>query len=103
METEYLSHIFSVSKLVPARTQFNYQGIIPFDGTYNFLDNGEPTFGSLTNCKPVERLTIICIWSDKYGSGYLFAHFSDDVNSFEGYWGANKEKPDAPWNGIRSN
>lgn len=103
LETEYLSHIFSVSKLVPARTQFNYQGIIPFDGTYNFLDNGEQTFGSLTNCKPAERLTIICIWSDKYGSGYLFAHFSDDVNSFEGYWGANNEKPDAPWNGIRSN
>lgn len=29
LEAEYLSHIFSVSKLVPARTQFNYQGIIP--------------------------------------------------------------------------
>ncbi len=45
------------------------------------------------------------VWADKYGTGTLDLHFSDDYQEFQGRWGAStngrSEAPSHSWNGTR--
>ena len=62
--------------------------------------------GSLTKLeKCISRFEryLSCTWNDKYGEGTVDFQFTEDLNSFAGYW-STSEYPNQkyPWDGYKN-
>lgn len=73
-------------------------------GAYELDEPTGRVQGTLTEIDGTGRSRIL-EWADKYGTGTLDLHFSDDYQEFQGRWGTSPNgRPEAPshsWNGVR--
>lgn len=73
-------------------------------GAYELNEPDGRVAGTLTE-KDGSGTSRTLVWADKYGTGTLDLHFSDDYQEFQGRWGASMNgRPEAPshtWNGTR--
>jgi hypothetical protein len=74
-------------------------------GKYEFQESNGAVQGTLTEKGTGTGTSRTLIWHDKYGTGLLDLHFSNDFRSFQGLWGdAVQERHEAPshsWDGSR--
>ena len=97
----YCGTLFSVDALTDAVTTIQFRGEANLAGTYKFLEDGSPVFGTLVPKSPIKDHQAILLWNDKYGSGSLAVTFSENFESFEGKWGAGNEVPGNLWQGKK--
>ncbi|MRG55735.1 hypothetical protein GF108_09085 [Phyllobacterium sp. SYP-B3895] len=61
------------------------------NGTYEAGDSAGRLVGKLAEKDDGTGTSRSLIWTDKYGTGRLYLHFSDDYKQFNGRWGASKD------------
>ncbi|MEO1592723.1 MAG: hypothetical protein AAFU71_15720 [Cyanobacteria bacterium J06632_22] len=73
------------------------------EGTYTINEPTGTVSGTLTNCRAVETLTVLCAWEDSYGTGSLKATFTNNFSGFEGdWWIAGAGDFLYPWDGSKT-
>jgi hypothetical protein len=72
-------------------------------GTYQIEARDGLVMGTLAEKNPASGTVRVMVWTDKYGSGVLTVHFSNDYRSFAGRWGqtlnGRDDTPSHSWNG----
>ncbi|MBA8876413.1 hypothetical protein [Phyllobacterium myrsinacearum] len=73
-------------------------------GTYQIEAPDGLVMGTLVEKNLTAETVRTMVWTDKYGSGLLTLHFSNDYRSFNGRWGRTEggrdDTPSHSWNGA---
>ena len=87
---------------VEVKTKFNYLKNEPFKGSFIYAEDGFLVEGELEKCISMFERYLSCSWADKYGEGTVDFQFTEDLNSFAGYW-SSLEYPNQkyPWDGYK--
>ena len=67
----YCGELFNSQKMVSAFTSLTQNADGSWDGEYNFLEDGQKTFGMLSKGRVVDDSKLVLSWSDRYGKGHL--------------------------------
>lgn len=74
-------------------------------GTYELDEPNGRVDGTLAEKDPGAGTSRMLVWTDKYGTGLLELHFSDDYKGFKARWGGSSngrfDAPSHSWNGSR--
>ena len=91
------------STLYPIKTKFKYLGKEPFQGSFNYIKSGSLVEGIIEKCRSHRKREryLICNLKDKDTGNYgdIAFQFSENLNSFEGYWTASWNSDKQPWSG----
>jgi hypothetical protein len=96
----YEGQVYNGDNMDPLLTTFTVDGK-NLSGTYVVDEESGPETGSLSNCKFESEFSVLCTWTDKYGSGFARMLFSADYRAFNGFWGQTSDATVFPWNGVR--
>jgi hypothetical protein len=98
----YDGEIYSGKDFMPGATEFAPGADGP-TGRYAFTEPGqEAVEGTLDRCVAPKPLTLVCRWTDRYGSGLAGFVFDETLQRFDGHWWtAGQPKVRAPWWGKR--
>lgn len=98
----YQGVVWSGGDVVPVTTRFHFGAHGALEGSYTFLDQGQPSDGTLTHARIEGDRFVVFIWHDKDGYGVLEVTFAKDGSSFEGAWATLDDTPNAaPWIGEK--
>lgn len=96
----YEGQVFNGDDMDPLLTTFTVDGKT-ITGTYVIEEESGFETGNLNSCKFEGEYTVMCLWTDKYGSGFARILFSADYRAFNGFWGQTPENTVFPWSGVR--
>ncbi|MEO0458305.1 MAG: hypothetical protein AAF152_17230 [Cyanobacteria bacterium P01_A01_bin.114] len=101
-EGTYAGEIWSGGSAIASETTFTLNEAEGLAGSYVMHEPKEAVPGTISDCQPIDELTVQCTWNDIYGTGDLRVTFAEDFSRFDGYW-----TPEAGlelgfgWNGSR--
>ncbi len=101
IDGRYCGRLWSNGVLVEAITVLKPAGDGRLGGTYEFVDGGGRTSGTLSEDPPGEGLARTLDWQDMYGSGKLSITLSPDFSGFTGTWQDQTGGPNELWDGVR--
>ncbi|MEK1887224.1 MAG: hypothetical protein AAAB35_06525 [Phyllobacterium sp.] len=87
----YCGEMISSGAYRDVETVLNVDKTGHINGTYEAADSTGRLVGTLTEKEDGNGTSRSLIWTDKYGTGRLDVHFSDDYREFNGRWGASKD------------
>ena len=100
----YCGEMISSGDYRDVETVLNVDRSGRIDGRYLAGDPAGRLEGTLTEQGNGDGTHRTLIWTDKYGTGLLNLHFSDDFTAFKGSWGASSngrfEAVSHAWNGA---
>jgi hypothetical protein len=92
----------SSGKDQPAVTSFFIENGGKIAGNYIFYEGSNDKYsGDLYDCNILDLETLKCTWKDDWGDGVFLVIFSEDFNSFNGYWSDYDMNNKYNWNGKR--
>ena len=101
MTGRYVGEVFNGGDMDPVVTTF----FVTADGrlrrNYIAEDEMEIIEGTVSNVFNIEGRTYSFEWTDKYGEGQAVLVFSEDFNSFKGFWTDNSGSDQLPWSGTK--
>lgn len=101
MAGKYVGEVFNGNDMDPVVTTFFVTPDGRLKGNYVAEDEIEIVDGTISNAFNVEGRTYSFEWTDKYGEGIAVLVFSEDYNSFTGYWTDSSGSTEQPWSGTR--
>lgn len=84
----YAGTLFASGYDMPVVTTFYWQGDT-LCGEYIMDEEGTMTTGQFTGITFTQDHTIVCQWTDVYGTGPASFTFTDDYSGFAGYWSSD--------------
>ncbi len=98
----YKSKITSGGELLAGVTAFliNAKGLLV--AKFKYREKSGFVHGHLSQCKQGLKLrSVYCIWTDKYGEGFVTMYFDTNFNSFTAQWGVKGGSETYLWTGRR--
>ena len=103
LTNSFFGTLNSSGKDLPAVTSFYIKNDGNIVGEYVFYEGSDGQYsGDLYNCNIMDIETLRCTWKDIWGEGIFQIIFSEDFNSFSGFW-SDYSRIDLKlnWNGRR--
>lgn len=101
MAGSYSGEVYNGNDMDPVVTSFTLTANGRLRGNYIVEDEIEIVEGTISNAVLVEGRTWSFEWTDKYGEGSAVLIFSDDFQSFRGYWTDKSAAREFPWSGVK--
>ena len=100
IEGKYEGEVYNGAGLEPVVTQF-FVKKGQLQGVYEIKEMDEFARGTLKNIKRESEFVYVMEWQDKYGKGKVRVLFSENYDSFTGFWGDSQTPVSLPWNGYK--
>lgn len=98
----YKSKITSGGQLLPGNTVFSIDGDGLLVAKFKYREKSGFVHGHLSQCKQDIKVRMVyCIWTDKYGVGFVTLYFDADFDSFTARWGVKGTEQTFLWTGQR--
>lgn len=98
----YIGKVYDGGIFSPVETTFAVSKDGHLTGRYAMQTEAGVEQGNLTDLRRQSEYSLSMHWEDRFGDGILRVLFSEDFNTFIGFWGSETTPASLPWGGKRN-